>query len=554
MTSTSRLEAYHFYEEEWEDFDELRDAFEWEVPDEFNIATYVCDRWATDERVAVYAEDETGTQSEITYDQIQTKANKLANFLEKRGVERGDRVGVCLPQRFEVIVSFIAAWKLGAIVVPLSTLFGPDALEYRLTDCDVSVCVADATTGETIRDVVDLETFVLADNTAQDGEYNFGDVISEHSPEFETVRTDPEDGACIIYTSGTTGKPKGVLHAHKFVLGMLPLMCRCFMEESTTEGQVWWTPVEWSWIGSLNNMLSGLFYGVTLVAYNGGQFDPERAFELIDRYDMTFLGVPPTALRMMMTVDGAKDRFDVSELSIIGSGGEKLEKSTVEWVDETFDGATIQEAYGQTESGLDVGDFYPPVPVRRGKIGVEMPGYTVRIVDPETREPVETGEIGEIAIRYDDNPACFKKYWNKPEKTERKVQDGWLLTEDLGTVDEDGYFSFETRADDVIISSGYKISPVEIEETLGQHDAVLASGVVGVPHDERGEIPRAYVSLHDDFAPSDELRTELQQYVKDTLAKYEYPRELEFVDELPKTATGKISRHELRVEAGVREE
>jgi acetyl-CoA synthetase len=256
----------------------------------------------------------------------------------------------------------------------------------------------------------------------------------------------------------------------------------------------------------------------------------------------------------MMNVEDVSERFEVSTVHVVGSGGETLGESTVEWVDETFDGARVQDTYGQTESGFNVGDYDPLVPVRRDKMGVEVPGHEVTVLDEETLEPVGTGEIGELALRYEDNPACFKEYWNKPEKTEQKVQDGWLLMEDLGTVDEDGYYGFETRADDVIISSGYKISPVEIEETLAQHDAVLASGVVGVPHDERGEIPRAYVSLQDNFEPSEELRTELQNYVKDTLAKYEYPRELEFIEELPTTATGKISRYDLRVEAGLESE
>jgi acetyl-CoA synthetase len=457
-----------------------------------------------------------------------------------------------------VIIGHLAAWKLGAVSVPLSTLFGPEAMEYRMQDCDVSVCLAGPATLDIIRDIrsglPNLETLVIVDDESTDEEVAYDRIQSEYASEFETVRTDPEDDACIIYTSGTTGDPKGVLHAHRFLLGLLPMVCRTFMKHNSTEGEVLWGPSDWAWIGSLGMVLPAMFYGVSLVANKGGAFDPERAFELIDRYDITTFGGPPTALRMMMNVEDVSERFEVSSVHTVGSGGEAMDESTIEWVDETFDGARVQDTYGQTESGLNVGDYDPLVPDRRDKLGVAVPGFEVAVLDEKTREPVEPGEVGELAVQYEGNPACFKEYWNKPEMTDGKVQDGWLLMEDLGTVDEDGYFSFETRADDVIISSGYKISPVEIEETLGQHDAVLASGVVGVPHDERGEIPRAYVSLHDDFAPSDELRTELQQYVKDTLAKYEYPRELEFVDELPKTATGKISRHELRVEAGVREE
>jgi acetyl-CoA synthetase len=548
----NKLESYHLYQREWDNFDQIRDAFEWECPDEFNIASYICDRWATgDQRVALYAENSAGDRREVTYDDLGRRANALANFLAQRGVSRGDRIGICLPPRPEAMIVNIAAWKLGAISVPLSTLFGPEAIEYRMTDCDARVAFVDESTADTFRDTVDLETFVLVDDTAQAGETDYGDILADYSSEFETVGTDPEDDACIIYTSGTTGDPKGVLHAHRFVLGMLPFVNRCFMQDNTTDGEVWWTPVDWSWVAAMGNILPALFFGIKHVAYDGGEFDPERAFELIDRYDVTVFGCPPTVLRMMQTVERPGERFDVSTLRMIVCGGETLEEATIDWVDKTFDGATVQETYGQTESGMNIADFHPPAPIRHDKMGIAMPGQEVEIVDPETGKPtVETGEIGEIAVRYESNLGCFKEYWNKPEKTEQKIQNGWLLTEDLGTVDEDGYFSFATRKDDIIISSGYKISPQEIEETLGTHDAVFRAGVIAAPHEERGEIPRAYVSLVEDAATTEDLRQELQAYVKDRLAKYEYPRELEFVESLPRTNTGKVSRQKLREQAG----
>jgi acetyl-CoA synthetase len=555
MPETERLEAYHFYEEEWDSYEQLREAFEWEIPEEFNIASYICDRWAGDDRACIYAEDAEGTRRTLTYADVQDRANRLANFLEEQGVGRGDRVGISIQPSPEVIIGHLAAWKLGAVSVPLSTLFGPEAMEYRLKDCDVSVCLAGPATLDIIRDVREelpnLETLVVVEDTCLADEVSYETTQSEYAPTFETVRTDPDDDACIIYTSGTTGDPKGVLHAHRFLLGMLPLQIRAFLEEGTTDDQVWWLPGDWAWIGSLGMVLPGMFFGASIVAYKRGAFDPERAFELIERYDVTYFGAPATALRMMMTVDDASERFEVSTIHYIGSGGEAMDESTIEWADKTFDGAYVADAYGQTEANTIVGDLHPLTPVQGHKIGVAVPGFEVAVLDEKTREPVEPGEVGELAVQYEDNPALFKRYWNKPEMTNRKVQDGWLLMEDLGTVDEEGYYTFESRADDMIITSGYKVSPVEIENTLDDHDAVIAAGVIGVPHDERGEIAKAYVSLQDGFEPSEELRTELQQFVKNTLAKYEYPRELEFVEQLPRTATGKLSRHDLRVKAGL---
>jgi acetyl-CoA synthetase len=558
MAQTERLEAYHFYEDEWDSIEQLHEAFEWEIPEEFNIASYVCDRWAGDGRDCIFAEDADGNRRTVTYADIQDRANRLANFLEDQGIGRGDRIGVSIQPSPEVLIGHVAAWKLGAISVPLSTLFGPEAMEYRMQDCNVSVCLAGPATVGIIRDLrpelPNLETLVAVEDESMEDEVAYDRIQSEYAPEFETATTQPDDDACIIYTSGTTGDPKGVVHGHQFLLSMLSLQARLLVEKGSTDDEVWWLPGDWAWIGSLAVVLPGTYYGISLVSNKGAGFDPETAFELIDRYDITYFGAPPTALRMMMNVENVSERFDVESVINIGSGGEPLELSTIEWADETFNGAAVQEAYGQTECTMPVGDYYPVTPSRRDKLGVAVPGHEITVLDEETREPVEPGEIGEIAVRCDGDPGSFKKYWNKPEKTEAKFHGDWLLTEDLGTVDEDGYFSFESRADDMILTSGYKVSPVEIENTLGDHEAVIAAGVIGVPHDERGEIPKAYVSIHEDVEPSAELRTELQQYVKDTLAKYEYPRELEFVEELPTTATGKVSRHDLRVRAGLETE
>lgn len=545
-----RLDAYHFYEVDFESYDHLHEEFEWEVPAEFNMARYICDRWAGTDRVALFAENEAGEERTYTFEEFQRVANRLANHLRERGVERGDRVGVNAPQKPETLFAHVAAWKLGAVSVPLSTLFGPDALSYRLDDSDAVACIVDESNVDALREVRDgletLETVLTVDATAEAGETEFWDAIEDRSNEFDTVETDAEDDAIIIYTSGTTGDPKGVRHAHRVLLGHLPLFVTTFCNMSIEEDDVYWTPAEWAWVASLFDVLfPGLYYGKPVLAYAGGPFDAETAFELVEKYEVTNFFAPPTALRMMMQVDASG--YDVASMKVIPSGGESLGQSIVDWAEEAFSGAAVHEGYGQTEANLLVGDCTALTEFREGKMGRAAPGMEIAIVDPETAEAtVETGEVGEIAVRYDGNPVCFKEYWRKPERTERKVRNGWLLTEDLGSMDAAGYITFKSRKDDVIISAGYRIGPEEVEESLAGHDAVADSAVIGVPDEERGEVPKAFVVLADGHEASEDLREELQTHVKERLAAYEYPREVTFIDELPKTETGKVRRASLR--------
>ncbi|MFC6837742.1 acyl-CoA synthetase [Halomarina ordinaria] len=553
MTDAPHLDAYRFHEREFDDYDHLLDAFEWEVPDRFNMASYVCDRWADDEgRVALYAEAEDGTRREYTYREFHEVSNRLANCLADRGVERGDRVGVNCPQKPETVFAHVAAWKLGAVSVPLSTLFGTDALSYRLADSEAKACVVDAANVDTLRavreDLPDLETVLTVDCEPEGDEDLLWDAVEEHGREHETVDTDAEDDAIVIYTSGTTGAPKGVLHAHRMLLGHLPLFLTTFCNVSIEADDVYWTPAEWAWVASLFDVLfPGLYYGKPVLAYDGGPFDPETAFELIERYGVTNYFAPPTALRMMMQVESPRERFDVDTVRVIPSGGESLGQSIVDWAEATFDGAAVHEGYGQTEANLVVGDCTALTEFREGKMGRRGPGHDVRIVDPETAELVEDPDtVGEIAVRYEGDPVCFVEYLNRPRKTEAKVRNGWLLTEDLGEMDADGYVTFRGRTDDVIISAGYRIGPEEIEESLAGHDAVADAAVVGVDDEERGEVPKAFVVLADGYEASDDLREDLRTFVRERLAQYEYPREVEFIDDLPTTTTGKVRRADLR--------
>lgn len=555
MTDVPDLEAYRFFEREWESYDQLCESFEWEVPSEFNTADYVCDRWASDDgRIAIHAADQDGNERAYTFSELRTHTDELANYLVEQGVAAGDRVGVNVSQRPETAMAHIACWKIGAVSVPLSTLFGPDALGYRLGDAGVVACIVDETTIETLRavatDLDGLGTVLVVGGAAdaRNGEVDFWTVLDNSPAVFENVRTGPEDDAVILYSSGTTGPPMGVRHAHRLLLGHLPTFITAFCNMSIDESDVVWTPSDWAWIASLYDVVfPTLYYGASVVAYDGGPFEPPVAYELIERYGVSIFFAPPTGLRMMMNQADTVAGRDVSSVRVVPSGGESLGKSIVDWANDTFEGAAVHEAYGQTEANLLVGDCTALMESRESKIGRAGPGHTVRIVDPDTGEPtVEPGDVGEIAVRYEGDPVCFKEYWNEPEKTAAKVRDGWLLTEDLGVVDEDGYFSFVSRKDDVIISAGYRIGPEEIEETLASHEAVADVGVVGVPDKERGEVPKAFVVTAPGIDADDTLKTTLREFVRERLAKYEYPREVEFIDELPTTTTGKIRRSALK--------
>ena len=462
------------------------------------------------------------------------------------------------PQRPETVVAHLAAWKLGATSIPLSTLFGPDGLRYRLDDAAAVAAVVDGSNLEAFREaraeLPDLHTALTldADPDPDAGETDFDDALSGSSREFDTVDTAAEDESLLIYTSGTTGDPKGVRHVQRVLLGHLPLYLTTFANLELTDRDVFWTPSEWAWIASLFDVVfPSLFYGRPVLAYRGGKFDPETAFDLIERYGVTNFFAPPTALRMMQQVE-APERFDVESVRTIASGGESLGQTISEWAAHVFAGAVVHEGYGQTEANVLVGDCTALFESREGKIGLAGPGHEVEIVDPETAEAtVPRGETGEIAVRYEGDPVCFTEYWNQPEKTDAKVRNGWLLTEDLGTLDEDGYLEFVGRKDEVIISAGYRIGPEEIEDSLASHPAVADAAVIGVPDEERGEVPKAFVVLASGHDPDEDLVDVLQAHVRDRLAKYEYPREIEFVEEMPTTATGKVRRADFREREGL---
>ncbi|QSW98974.1 acyl-CoA synthetase [Haloterrigena alkaliphila] len=549
-----------------ETYEEARETFSWDVPDGFNAAVDLVGKHDDGGRTALYQIHEDGSHEEYTFDDLDDRSNAVASALESRGIERGDRVAVVVPQKPANALTHLACWKLGAVSLPLSVLFGDDALRYRLTDSEARAAVVDASQWETVRAVASdcpaLEYVFVVDAAAADGSgaaggdalegataEQFEEAVDWSETAFDRADTDVDTPAIVMYTSGSTGEPKGVLHTHGVWLGHCPAF-QMYFERDVREG-VYWTPADWAWIGALGDLVFPAWhYGRPVVGYPMGSFDPERAYEIMDAFDVTNAFVPPTAIRMLMNVDDPTDQYDLS-LEAICSGGEPLTREILEWAETELAGVAVNELYGQTEANLLVTNCREWFPAKPGSMGKPVPGHEVAVLDSETGERVEPGEIGEIAVRRGDDPVIFEEYWNAPEKTEAvTLEDGpdgavWHLTGDLAERDADGYCWFTSRDDDLIITSGYRVAPREVEETILEHDAVEQVGVVGVPDETRGEIIKAVVQPIAGEQGSDELRSEIRDLVREKLAKYEYPREIEFVDELPTTTTGKIRRTEL---------
>jgi len=553
------VNQFEIQDQEWNSLDELRTAFEWEIPTEFNAGEFLCDRWVAkdEDRTAVFYHDETvGQKGTLTFEELRTEASRLANTLQEYGLEKGDRVGVNVPRKKETLIAYIALWRAGMVPVPLSTLFGPDGLRYRLNDSDAKVAIVDAQNIDAFRACKDElesleETLLVGDIEPEADEVSYTDAVSDASPEFDVVETAVDDDLLLMYTSGTTGDPKGVRHAHRSILGQLPGIVTNFYNMRLDEGEVTWCPTEYSWAGTITFIVASWAFGYPFVAHeNNESFDPEEGFSTIENYDVTVSLIPPSGLRMMMQVEEPADRYDLSSLRHITSGGEALGSAVPEWANEVF-GGTIHEVYGQTEIwNMVIGDCTALEEFKGGWMGFALPGHEIEILDPDTHEPLEPGEIGEIAVKRDD-PTVFKEYWGKPEKTDEKFAGEWVLTEDLGQRDEKGRFKFEGRKDDVIISASYRIGPDEVEDSIVAHEAVADAGVIGVPDEERGEVPKAFVILMDGHDPTPDLRDEIQAFVRDNLAAYEYPRQIEFIDELPRTTTGKVRRSTLREQEGL---
>ena len=519
----------------------------WQVPELYNMGVDVCDKHASSDRVALIVEEDNGDVRTYSFLDLMRLSNRLANVLVAQGLERGDRVGILLSQSVEVAIGHIAAWKAGFISIPLFTLFGEDALSFRLSNSGARALITDMAglaKVESIRDhLPDLRTVIVADAGRDDTDFiDFWSATESASDAFKPMVTRAEDPSMIIYTSGTTGNPKGALLAHRALLGHLPSV-EFFNEFLPQPGDLMWTPADWAWIGGVMNVLmSSWHHGVTVLAHRARKFDPETALSLMSRHKVRNTFMPPTALRMMRHVDRPRERFGVG-LRTLTCAGEPMGAELLDWCRATL-GVTPNEYYGQTECNLVVANCAKIMEVKPGSMGRPIPGHTVEIIN-DAGQIVPTGKTGHIAV-HRPHPVIMLEYWRNPEATAAKYLGDWLLTGDQGRKDDDGYLWFLGRDDDVITSAGYRIGPGEIEDTLGRHPAVAMVAVVGVPDALRTEAIKAFVMVRPGHQPNADLEEDIRNFVKTRLSQHEYPRLIEFVDTLPMTATGKIQRKRLR--------
>lgn len=575
------------------DFYELlhRD-FGWRVPDQLNMAHECCRRWASEpdasKRVAIVADGPRQSVVHFTYGQLYQTANRLSGALKDLGVKPGDKVAIVLPQRFETAVAYMAVLQMGAVAMPLSQLFGPEALAFRLQDSAAVAAIVDGSTADGVLQVREqceaLKQIVCVDQSSDEtqggsqveGTLSWSTILSQSSPSFKLRPTQADDPAVLIYTSGTTGNPKGALIPHRALIGNLTgFICSQnwfgfdpFDADATSQA-VFWSPADWAWTGGLMDaLLPTLYFGRPIVAWNG-RFDPVQAFELMQRHGVTHTFLFPTALKAMMKAVPQAKRHYKLKLQAMMSAGEAVGDAVFAYC-QTQLGVTVNEMFGQTEVNYIVGNCARLWPAKPGSMGKGYPGHRVAVID-EKGQVCAPGVLGEVAIHRRDrhgdfDPIFFLGYWNNDVATRSKFtgdpQNSWCRTGDLAVVDEDGYLWYQGRADDMFKAAGYRIGPGEIENCLVKHPWVANAAVVPKPDAERGAVVKAYVvltpeglrqrSIQGDTLFDAQAFAELAAHVKGRLAPYEYPKEIEWIDALPMTTTGKVQRRLLRLKEEAR--
>jgi acetyl-CoA synthetase len=571
----------------------LHGGFRWQVGRYFNMADACCRRWAGQtpvaggdapaiRRTAIRAHHPGDESIYYSYADLQQAADALSLALRAQGVRRGDRVAIVMPQRFETAVAYIAVLQMGAVAMPLSILFGPDALEYRLQDSEAVLAIGDESSMANLQAVraqcPALRTVMAAGAAQGQGDLDYSSALAAQQGAFTSVKTKAEDAAILIYTSGTTGPPKGALLAHRALIGNLPGFVASqnwFGFDGRTNASshaVFWSPADWAWTGGLMDaLLPTLYFGRPIVAYNG-RFSPELAFELMASQGVTHTFLFPTALKAMMKAyPHPRDHFKL-ELEAIMSAGESVGDAVFAYTRDEL-GVIVNEMFGQTEINYVVGNCAMFWPARPGSMGKGYPGHRVAVIDDAGLE-CAVGVPGDVAVNRfdvhgDPDPIFFLGYWKNPAATEAKFTGNWCRTGDMARRDADGYLWYDGRADDVFKAAGYRIGPGEIENCLVKHPAVANAAVVPKPDRERGAVVKAYVVLAPDFAAQRALQpgagaagvsaferalmADLQAHVKSLLAPYEYPKEIEFIDALPMTTTGKVQRRVLRLQEEARQ-
>jgi acetyl-CoA synthetase len=518
MSSTPKITSY----------EEARSTHRWEVPERFNIAREICERHPR-EKLAMLHEDPTGNVRNVNWGELQDLSSAFANVLVAHGVKPGDRVAMLLPATPATAAAFIGTWKAGAILLSMSILYGDDGIRHRLTDSQAKVLVTDAANAERIERSLVEHVLILDEQ-----------LLARGSSSFEIVDTSAEDPAQLYYSSGTTGLAKGILHAHRYILAHEEFRyCH-----DVQDGELFHGMGEWAWAAGICPLIGPWRFGAVQAVYQReGGFDPGKQLAFLSRHEVSNVFATPTAIRSMMAITDAGTRYP-QKFRIVCSAGEPLNPEAIRWFREQY-GVTVLDYYGLTES-YPLCANYPFMEVREGSMGRPMPGWEVAILDEDER-PVAQGERGEICLKAGSNPHYPLGYWNRPaEDSEEAFGGDWFHSKDAASEDEDGYYWYEGRADDVIISAGYRIGPFEVESACLEHAAVAEAAAVAAPDERRGNIVKAFVVLSAGYEPSDSLADEIKAFVREHLSAYAYPRVIEFVPDLPKTLTGKIRRIELR--------
>lgn len=530
---------------EFDTHQEAYESVEFDIPDTYNLGVDLVERHAGTAGLALVEEAADWTTEHYTFADIDERANEVANALEDIGVGKGDRVAIVASQAVETAVVHTAVYKLGAIIVPLSILYGPEGLQKRISVSGAEVLFAQPAAMDTVLEIApdtDLEHIIGLEGAGTEiaDVVDFAEFTGPRT--FDARDTAPTDPAIILFTSGSTGEPKGVLHPHQFVIGNLTgyqMYYELFWHDHTDH--LIYTPADWAWVGGLlNSILPAWHYGIPTVAYKESQFDPDDILGLLEKHDVTHSLITPTMIKKMTECD--YESYDLDSIISIHASGEPVEEELDRYAEDMFGIDRFTESYGTTEVVNVASNCLRWPDINPDAMGKTNPGREVEIMD-EDGNILNPGETGKIAVKR--GPGTFTEYWNRPETTAESFIGDWFDTGDEGYRDPEGHFWFAARTDEVIISSGYRISPAELEEHLVGHEAVYDAGVVGVDDEQRGEIPKAFIVLSDGVDPTEETKRRIQESVKENLAKYEYPREIEFLDELPKTTTGKVKRSEL---------
>ena len=556
-------------------YDSIYRSFRWQVPRHFNLFEACCARWArqTPQATALICEHERGEVAQFSYADLHASALWLAAALAALGVARGDRVAIVMPQRFETAVAHMAVSALGAVAMPLSMLFGPDALAYRLNDSQAVLAIVDESAIEPLLAVraecAALRTVVSVGEAAGRGDIDWQACLLGRHAAITPVQTLADDPAVLIYTSGTTGAPKGALIPQRALIGNLTGFVASQNWYPHRAG-VFWSPADWAWTGGLMDaLLPTLFFGQTILGYQG-RFDAERACELMQRHRVTHSFLFPTALKAMMkAMPDPRRRFPGLQLRAVMSAGEAVGDAVFAYCRDAL-GITVNEMFGQTEINYIVGNcgsfvgvdgrVHPGWPARAGSMGRPYPGHRIAVLDDVGHE-VPRGTPGDVAVHRRDrhgelDPIFFLGYWNNDTATRAKFtgdpDDSWCRTGDVAVMDAQGYLWYQGRSDDMFKAAGYRIGPSEVENCLVKHAAVANAAVVPKPDAERGAVVKAYVVLAPGIKGDAALIGQLQQHVRGRLAPYEYPKEIEFIDALPMTTTGKVQRRVLRLQEEAR--